>query len=207
MNQKSVVTQRSLGSVFSSFFSFLLLSLHNVHVTVVSKNLAGLVVPPFRNNLIFLLDNWHIHREGESASLPFPRVEPNFSVVALTQVLADDQTQPDALIIHLVDVLEFAKLLEQSLLVCLADTHACVLHLHHDLALFLDVRSIYLDEAVFAREFKRVLYQVDQHLLQSHLVSVYQLWHRLVDGINELLALDVGMSLEHEVGFVEHLLE
>jgi len=181
--------------------------LHNVHVPVVSKNLAGLAVISFGNDLIFLLDNRHCHCEGESTALPFPRVEPNFSIVALTQVLADDQTQSNTLIIHLVDVLEFAKLLEQSILVCLADAHTCVLHLYHDLALFLDVRSIDLDEAVLAREFKRVLYQVDQHLLQSHLVSVYQIWHRLVDGVNQLLALDISMSLEHEVGFVEHLLE
>mmetsp|Transcript_12214 Transcript_12214/g.16572 ORF Transcript_12214/g.16572 Transcript_12214/m.16572 type:complete len:252 (-) Transcript_12214:2039-2794(-) len=152
-------------------------------------------------------DGRHLHGEAEGAAFHFARSQPDLSSVAVAQVLADDQTQTHSLVVHLVHIFELAKLPEQPLLVSLANADSSVLDLDQHTVLLLEVGSIDLNEAVFISELHRILNQVDEHLLQTHLVAVDELGHGVVDVVDELLALHVGVPLEHQVGLVHDLVE
>ena len=60
-----------------------------------------------------LTSRWHLHSKRKDAALHFATAQPDLSTVLQTEVLADDESEPDALIVHLVDIFQFAKLLEE----------------------------------------------------------------------------------------------
>ena len=71
----------------------------------------------------------HLHCEREDAAFCLSTAQPNLAPMTLAEMLADYQTEPNALVIHFLHVFELSKLLEQELLVFLADTNPCVLNL------------------------------------------------------------------------------
>jgi hypothetical protein len=85
--------------------------------------------------------------------------------MGIAQLLANNQAQTNTFVIHFLHIFKFSKLLEESFLISLTNADSCVLNLHHDLVLFLQVAGIDLDEAIFACKFKSILDKVYQHLL------------------------------------------
>lgn len=125
----------------------------------------------------------------------------------IAEMLADDQTKTDALIVHLMHILELTKLFEKELLIFLADPNARVLNLDQDAILSFDISRVYLDESILICELQCIFYQVDHHLLKAHLVSDNQLWERLANIVDKLLTLHFSMSLEHQIDIVENIME
>lgn len=86
-----------------------------------------------------------------------PTVHPDFSLVRDAKLLANDKSEAYPTVIHLVHILQLSKLLEEPLLVTLANANSSVLHLHQHTALLLDVKGCHFDEAVCRSEFECVL--------------------------------------------------
>ena len=125
----------------------------------------------------------------------------------VAQVLANYQTQTHALVIHLLHIFQFSKFLEKSFLICFANTDACVLYFDQDLAFFFYVRSIDLHKTVFACKLESILNQIDQDLLQAHLVAKNHFWDRLVDCVNQFFALNVRVAFKHQISLMHHFVK
>lgn len=118
----------------------------------------------------------------------------NSSFVQMHEVLADHETHAYTFTVHVSSAEQLAKLLEQLTHLIMLDAFACVddVDVEH---LILGVKRDNYPDLALSREFERIFDQIDQNLLQAHLVTDQEAWERLTRQVLPLKAV-VARHLE-----------